>query len=141
MCKFSNKICKASNVYLFAWSSICQNQTKLLFANAKEGCLEGGFVEHALMTLKLLDFLQNFAHYKAFFLCFFLLMLMTIMRACLQNFKTRDLIYELENKRQNCIKIQQQQTKSKKKLKWTTEKVNYEFNLNAQKNNISCKIC
>lgn len=66
---------------------------------------------------------------------------MTIMRACLQNFKTRDLIYELENKRQNCIKIQQQQTKSKKKLKWTTEKVNYEFNLNAQKNNISCKIC
>ena len=68
-------------------------------------------------------------------------MLMTIMRACLQNFKTRDLIYELENKRQNCIKIQQQQTKSKKKLKWTTEKVNYEFNLNAQKNNISCKIC
>ena len=68
-------------------------------------------------------------------------MLMTIMRACLQNFKTRDIIYELENKRQNCIKIQQQQTKSKKKLKWTTEKVNYEFNLNAQKNNISCKIC
>ena len=72
VCKFSNKICKASNVYLFAWSSICQNQTKLLFANAKEGCLEGGFVEHALMTLKLLDFfLQNIAHYKAFFLCFF----------------------------------------------------------------------
>ena len=66
---------------------------------------------------------------------------MTIMRACLNILKTRDLIYELENKRQNCIKIQQQQTKSKKKLKWTTEKVNYEFNLNAQKNNISCKIC
>ena len=68
-------------------------------------------------------------------------MLMTIMSACLNILKTRDLIYELENKRQNCIKIQQQQTKSKKKLKWTTEKVNYEFNLNAQKNNISCKIC
>ena len=66
---------------------------------------------------------------------------MTIMSACLNILKTRDLIYELENKRQNCIKIQQQQTKSKKKLKWTTEKVNYEFNLNAQKNNISCKIC
>ena len=69
--KFSNKICKASNVYLFAWSSICQNQTKLLFANAKEGCLEGGFVEHALMTLKLLDFFYKTLRTTKHFSCAF----------------------------------------------------------------------